>query len=166
MIRSRWTAGWPSLETEQSHHISCLLLEVCGLLFPGLKLTSLLIALSLCFVSSCQFLPLSSFSHLAPSLILLLLSPPLVAFLSWGLRGNAPVQEGILHNMRPGCGCAGAIYKWLLINPRPTLMLSHFYSSPPSRTFACIWMFGQTYADGCEWKAMKIPRLCQQQAVT
>lgn len=59
-----------------------------------------------------------------------------------------------------------AIYKWLLINPRPTLMLSHIFSSPLSRTFACISMFGQTYADRCEWKAMKIPRLCQQPAVT
>lgn len=54
-----------------------------------------------------------------------------------GLRRNAGVQEASLHNKHPGCGLRRAIYKWLLINPRPTLHIQSHHLFSLSRTFAC-----------------------------
>lgn len=92
---------------------------------------------SSCFVSLWQFLPLSS----TPFSFLYVYSPH-----------SLGVQEGMLQ-----CGGGGdltqqvswlwlcrAIYKWLVINPRPTLPVESHHLFSPSRTFACIWMFQTT----------------------
>lgn len=61
------------------------------------------------------------------------------SFLSRGLRRNATAQDGILHPS--WMWLCQAIYRWLLINPRPPLMLSQLVFSFLSQT--------QLHAQGC-----------------
>lgn len=98
----------PELTFSWDRTVSPHLLSVAGglLLFPGLRLTSLLLALSVLslYVSCPLFHPslcltYHSFSHSST------FATP--AFLSWGLRRNAPVERRGSYTTSPSCGCAG-----------------------------------------------------------
>lgn len=130
MIHSRWIVGWPSLETEQSHHISCLEVLLTLISKPRVKTGPYS---ALCFVSLCQFPHLSSFS---------LLPPPhhrhrrCLSLL--GSEKECTRAGGDLTQQAPWLWLRRAIYKWLLINPRPTLMLSHIFSFPSHAHFCML----------------------------
>lgn len=123
--------------------------------------------LLICFVSTCQFL-LSSFSlaHFLP--LLSFIYPPTCCchrrLSPLGSEKECSSAGGDLTQRASWLGLRGAIYKWLLINPRPTLMLSHIFSFPSHAHLHELGLLGNRHAYRCEWKSVKILRFCQQPA--
>lgn len=163
---SRWTVSWPSPETEQSQHISCLLQEVCRLsefyIAPYLFSVLLSVPPPFIFLSGSLFALLSFICPPTP--------PPTccchrrLSLLGSEKECSSPGRDLTQRASRPGL--RGAIYKWLLINPRPTLMLSHIFSFPSHAHLHELGCLGNRHAYRCEWQSVKILRFCQPPAVT
>lgn len=96
--------------------------------------------LYLCSVPFCHFLPLPSFPHFSLLLSLFHFRSPLLSL--WGFEKECSSAGGDLTQQKSWLWLCGAIYKWLVINPRPTLMLSQILSFPPPR-------HAHLHASGC-----------------
>lgn len=135
---SEWDApDGPWAENKTSQHILRLSLEISR---PQVQIS--FFKIDFCSASVLVFLSfflLTFFSYLHSVLFsfFFFYFPPL--FLSRGLRRNATVQEGILHPS--WMWLCQAIYRWLLINPRPALMSSQLVLSFLSQTLL--------HAQGC-----------------